>query len=95
MSDIQAIPSEPKKEKPSARITMHEDHVKNMKVGMPHSMKMSGKIKGISKSYSHDNHYDVEMEDPQIESEDTATEDNNAATMPKEKLKEKISKNEY
>lgn len=97
MSDM-PTPAQPhSKEAPksTARVTMHGDMAKNMKVGEPAAMRMKGTVKSITPVYDHDSHYDVEIEGTHIEHINDAGEDENLATMPKEKLKKKISKSEY
>lgn len=89
-----AIPtSVDSKEQPksSARVTVHGDVAKKMKVGEPAAMRMKGAVKSIMPAYNHADHYDVEIEEPEIEHIDNKGDHENLATMPKEKLKKKIS----
>lgn len=86
-----ATPNFKEQPKSTARVTVHGDIAKQMTVGEPAAMRMKGKVKSIGKSYDHAEHYDVEIEDPHIEHIANNGDDENLATMPKEKLKKKIS----
>jgi len=86
------MPDKPKF-KPSARMTVHKDHVKNMKMGEPVEMKVKGHVKSMNQNYDDKDHYDIELESPEVEAaekHDKYDNDDNMATMPREKLKKKI-----
>lgn len=88
---IGAAPKVPPK---LARITVHKDIASNLKIGGKHSLKINGEVKSITKAYDHADHYDVEVEAPHVEHIDENGDDENLATMPKENLKKKITKDE-
>lgn len=78
--------------KPTARITVHKDHLKGMKMGEPIAMKVKGHVKGMNQNFDSKDHYDVELDNPEVEAAEKydGTNDDNMATMPREKLKKKI-----
>lgn len=88
----------PEKRKPTARVTITEDEAKELKVGSSMKLEVQGRVTSVQRCYDDKERYDVEIEDPSVKklsvemkSED---DDSNYATMPKEKLKAKISKSE-
>jgi hypothetical protein len=90
-------PVDPMKEKvkPVSRVSVPEEAGKGLKIGGDISVEVSGKIKAV---HHMGDSYEVEIEDPMVEiegSNDEANEDDeNPATMPREKLKKKITKDE-
>ena len=81
--------------KSTSRICVSEEQAKEMKVGMKTSMDISGTIKSIQRNYDDKAKYEVELEDitvDEIEHDEMEKSDEDLAKMPKEKLKEKISK---
>jgi len=92
MSAEMAMPSN-EKSKPTSRVCVSKDEAAKMKVDSDISLSMSGKVKSLHPSYDDKEMYEVEIEDPQVEVEsadEEKSEDNNDATMPREKLKKKI-----
>lgn len=82
---------------PTCRVTLSKDKVKDMTVSQPITLTVSGSIKSLQPLYSDSDLYEVEIENPLVEKspcQDSSESkpDENAATMPKEKLKEMISK---
>lgn len=99
MTDMPVDPmSEDKKKGPTARITVHKDHASKMKVGDEMKMHVKGKVKGVQESFSHPDHYDVDMEDAEVEPQDDSksekSEKYTMATMPRKDLKKKIMKSD-
>lgn len=97
MSPEVASPMNDKPEfKPSARMTVHKDHVKNMKMGEPVEMKVKGHIKSMNQNYDSKDHYDVELENPEVDGVKSSKEkkDDNFATMDRGDLKKKITKDD-
>lgn len=94
MSAEMAMPSSSnEKSKPTARVSVSKDEAAKMKVDSEISLSMSGKVKSLHPSYDDKEMYEVEIEDPKVEvenSDDEKKEDDNFATMPREKLKKKI-----
>ena len=78
--------------KSSARVTVHGDIAKKMTIGEPAAMRMKGKVKSLHPNMDHKDHYDVEIEEPEIEHLDNEGNNENLAKMPKEELKKKITK---
>lgn len=97
MNDMLVSPeSKYEKKMPTARVTMHKDHASKMKVGDEMKMHVKGKVKGVNQSFDHPDHYDVEMEDAEVEPQDDAKEEKgekyDMATMPRKELKKKVMK---
>lgn len=94
MSPETAMPSDSnEKSKPTSRVCVPKDEASKMKVDSEISLSMSGKVKSLHPSYDDKEMYEVEIEDPKVEvesSDDEKKEDDNYATMPREKLKKKI-----
>jgi hypothetical protein len=66
---MEAIPTKlDSKEQPksAASVTVHGDISKNMKVGEPAEMKILGKVQSIKPNEHHSNHFDVEIEEPEV-----------------------------
>lgn len=81
--------------KPSARMTVHKDHVKDMKMGEPVEMKVKGHIKSMNQNYDSKDHYDVELDNPEVESSGSRKKKNdNYADMDRKDLKKKIMKDD-
>lgn len=82
------------KEQPKspANVTVHGDIAKNMTVGEPVAVKVLGKVKSIQPNMSHADHYNIEIEEPEVEHIDNDGNYENLAEMPKEMLKKKISR---
>lgn len=81
------------KSKPTSRVCVPKDEAAKMKVNSEISLSMSGTVKSLHPSYDDKEMYEVEIEDPKVEvenSDDEKSEDTNYATMPREKLKKKI-----
>lgn len=84
--------------KSPAYFRVHNDMVKDMKIGKKVSIK--GTVHSMTPSESHADHYDVQIGEPHVEHIDADGDDKNIAksyeskenfaTMPKEKLKAKI-----
>lgn len=97
MSTPEVAKPAPDSPKPTCRIIIAKEKVKDMTVSQPVTLNVSGSVKSLQPLYSDSDLYEVEIEDPLVEKmeckDDCETEsDENAATMPKEKLKEMISK---
>lgn len=87
------IPVNPEKSKPTCMVIVSKDDAQKMKVGSPVSLDVSGTVKSIHPSYEDKEKYEITVEDPVVEvenDENESGEDDNYATMPREKLKEKI-----
>lgn len=81
------------KPKPTSRITISKEDAKNMTVGDRVSVKLSGEVKSLNRSYDDKEMYDVEIEDvsvSEIKDEKKKKEDDNFATMDRKDLKKKI-----
>ena len=92
---MEAIPTKlDSKEQPkaSAFVTVHGDIAKKMTIGEPASVKILGKVGSVKPNEKHADHYDVEIEEPEVEHIDNEDNYENLASMPKEMLKKKISK---
>ena len=76
--------------KSAASVTVHGDISKNMKVGEPAEMRIIGKVQSIKPNDKHSNHFDVEIEEPEVTHINNEDEYENLAKMPKEMLKKKI-----
>ena len=92
MEDIPTSLDSKEQPKSLARVTVHGDIAKNMTVGEPAEMRMKGKVKSLQPAYNIADHYDVEIEEPEVEHIDNEGKHENLATMPKDELKKKISK---
>jgi len=100
MNDIPVSVDSKEQKKSTARVTVHGDIAKKMKVGESAAMRMKGAVKSIMPAYDHAEHYDVEIEEPEIEHimndgkhenlADAPKHKEDLASMPKEKLKKKI-----
>lgn len=75
-----------------ANVTVHGDISKNMKVGEPVEMKILGKVRSITPNMHHADHYNIEIEEPEVEHIDNDGNYQNLAEMPKEMLKKKITR---
>ena len=82
--------------KASARMTVHKDHVKHMKMGEPVEMKVKGHIKSMNQNYDSKDHYDVELENPEVDGvkAHSKKKDDSYATMDRGDLKKKITKDD-
>lgn len=91
MSECMPCTSSNEKEKPTARVCVSKDEAAKMKVGSSVSLHMTGNVKALQPSWDDKEMYEVTIEEPAVEvkSEDKK-EDDNMATMPREKLKKKI-----
>lgn len=92
---MESIPTKlDSKEQPISptKVMVHGDIANKMKVGEPVSMKLNGKVKSIQQNYQHADHFDVEIQEPQVEHIDEDGNYENLASMPKEMLKKKITK---
>ena len=97
---MEEVKAEAPKFKPTARMTVHKDHLKGMKMGEPVEMKVKGRVKGMNQSYDSKDHYDLELEDPEVEAAEKNDEGDDdhydMASMPRAELKKKIMpKDEY
>ena len=92
---MEAIPTSlDSKEQPkaAAKVTVHGDITKNMKVGEPAEMKILGKVQSIRPNTENADWFDVEIEEPEVEHINNEGQYENLAKMPKEMLKKKITK---
>lgn len=88
------------KQKPTVRLTMPKAKAQDLTIDQPATFKVSGLVKSLQPCYSDEDLYEVEMQDIKVEKEDSSGEepkeekkdDENMATMPREKLKESIKK---
>lgn len=92
MKDIPDSLDSKEQPKSAASVTVHGDISKNMTVGEPVEMKILGKVKSIQPNQHHADHYNVEIEEPEVEHIDNDGNYQNLAEMPKEMLKAKISR---
>jgi hypothetical protein len=77
--------------KSTTRVTVHGDISKKMKIGEPAEMKLLGKVQSIKPNEKHADHFDVEIEEPEVTHIDNEGNYENLAKMPKEMLKKKIT----
>jgi hypothetical protein len=85
------------KSKPTSRVCVSKEEAMKMKVDSEVSMHMTGKVISLQPSWDDKSMYEVTIEEPKVEvksSDEEKKEDDNYATMPREKLKEKIKKPE-
>lgn len=92
MSSDMAVPTNPEKDKPTARICVSKDEAAKMKVGSDVTISVSGQVKSLHPDYNDKEMYEVEIENPtcEVEASENDENDENIATMPREKLKKKI-----
>lgn len=91
---VEATNSPEDKPKPTSRITISKEDAKNMTVGDRVSVKLSGEVKSLNRSYDDKEMYDVEIEDvsvSEIKDEKKKKDDGNFATMDRKDLKKKIT----
>lgn len=83
--------------KPTCRVPMHKDKVKDLTVAKPVSLQISGAVKSITAMYSDADMYEVEIEAPLVEKMDSKEEKSeddskSLADMKLGDLKKMISK---
>lgn len=90
---IKPAETAPEKPAPTCRICVSKEDAAKMKVGGDVTIEVSGQVKSLHPDMDNKEMYEVEIENPECEVEggdDEADEDDNMATMPREKLKKKI-----
>jgi hypothetical protein len=92
---IEIMSASPDKPKKYSRICVTKEQAKEFKIGKNVSLKLTGEVKSVGRSYGGEDDYEVEIEEPEVDDIEADEDDDSYATMPREELKKAITKKEY